>query len=385
MSGKKRKIEEIIEASLEEAKKKKVAEAATSKEEDEEAEEAEEDEEDDEDDEDEKKTVKEDTAAASSLKPAAKLIADPAALSSSKIGMMSGVMGAMGSMDKSDMLDFFNSVMGQYGPGKDYGVGDKSGSNKATLNMKPSNAASSAVKEDVEDMFVGEELSEEFKEKATILFEAAVNAKVLLEFAKLEEAYAESIQEEISEFKESITEKLDAYLDYVVENFMAENEVAIESTLRNEIMEKVISDLKGVFVENYIDVPEEKIDVIESLAEKVDALEQLLDESILENSEMKSIIAEVAKKEIFEGLSSDLAQTQQEKFLALSEGIEFDGDLEIYTRKLNIIKETYFKKQGTTTPSNINEEVFEGETGTEVITNTAVNRYAQAISKTVKS
>jgi methyltransferase-like protein len=380
---KKKKIEEIVEASLEEAKKKRLAEAAKAKEEAEEESE-EESEEEDEDEDDEKKTVKEDTSAADSLKPGAKSIPDPAALSDSKIGMMSGVMNAMGGMEKSHMLDFFNSVMAQYGPGKDYGVGDKSSSNKATLNMKPSNAVSSSVKEDVEDMFAGQELTEEFKEKASVLFEAAVNAKVLLEFAKLEEAYAESIQEEITEFKESITEKLDVYLDYVVETWMEENKVAIESTLRNEIMEKVIGELKNVFVENYIDVPEEKIDVIESLAEKVDSLEQLLDETIVENSEMKSIISDVAKKEIIEGLSSDLAQTQQEKFLALSEGIEFDGDLENYTRKLEIIKETYFKKQVTNSPSNIHEETFEGDTGTEVITNATINRYAQAISKTVK-
>ena len=439
MSGTKNRLEEIIEASLEEAKKKakhkmhgkkhseeegeeeegeeeeedkaskkmkKMEEAKKSYEEEEEEESGKkaskkmkkmEEAKEEEEEESGKKTSKkkkmeEETQAAATLHPAAKSISDPKALSS-KTAMMGQVMGTMSQMPKSDMVNFFNQVMGQYGAGKTYGVGDNSESNKSTISMKPSDAPSKGpdvkmtmpklgVKEDVEEMFVGEDLSEEFKEKASTLFEAAINARLTVELSRLEEQYSQTISEEIQAYTESITEKIDAYLDYVVENWVEENKVAIESTLRNEIMEEFIDGLKGLFVEHYIEVPESKIDVIESLAEKVDSLEQLLDETITENSEMKSILSDVAKKEIFEELSSDLALTQQEKFLALAEGIEFDGNVDGYTKKLRIIKETYFNNEQVT--SNIEEETFEGTEETQTSTNHLVNKYVQALSRTVK-
>ena len=443
MSGPKNRLEEIIEASLEEAKKKAKHKMHGKKHHEEEGEEEEEEEEEFsekpskkmkkmeeakkyeeeesgkkpskkmkkmeeakkyEEEEEEKeesgknppkkmKKMEEETMAASSLHPAARAITDPKAISS-KTAMMGQVMGAMSSMPKSDMINFFNQVMGQYGPGHTYGVGDNSESNKSTLNMKPSDAPGHSpdikmpmpklgVREDVEEMFVGEDLSEEFKEKASTLFEAAINARLTVELARLEEQYSQTISEEIQAYTESITDKIDAYLDYVVENWVQENKVAIESTLRNEIMEEFIDGLKGLFVEHYIEVPESKIDVIESLAEKVDSLEQLLDETITENSEMKSILSDVAKKEIFEELASDLALTQQEKFSSLAEGIEFDGNVDGYTKKLRIIKETYFNNEQVTS-TNIEEETFEGEVEQQISTNPLVNKYVQALSRTVK-
>ena len=415
MAGKKKRIDEIVAASLEEAKKKARALVEAKKkdaDDDNDDEETEEEKEDGPgaDEEDEKVDVKkmkkkskmkedvdieEETDTASSLHPAARAIADPKALSDSKVGMMSGVMGAMAGMDKAGMLDFFNQVIGQYGPGKTYGVGDNSAHNQGSLDMKPSNAVATSapktaypmpkLKEDVEAMFEGQDLTEEFKEKATTLFEAAVSARVILEMTVLEEQYADSIVEEITVFKEEVTDKLDAYLDYVVENWMEENKVAIESTLKNELTSEFISGLRNLCVEHHIELPEEKVDIVETLAEKVDTLEQLLDETITENANMKDIISEVAKKEIFEELVTDLTLTQQEKFLALSEGIEFDvNDIDTYTKKLGIIKETYFKiSEKKNVSSNINEEIYEGS-GEEIVTNTAIGRYATALARTVK-
>jgi len=428
MSDKEKKLEQIIEQTLLEAKKK-ARMKAHSKSHDEEGEEKEEDEkevkhskkkveearheeedtdkmkkmkkmkkmeeakdeEDDEEEEDVKSSkkkmkveedIEESTQAAESLKPSSRPKDEP------KSVVMGNMMKMAGGMSKDD-LNKFAATMAQFGPGKDYGVGDKSASNQATIDMKTGKGPKTKdampklnVKEDIDEMFVGEDLSEEFKEKASTLFEAAVSARLAVEVAKLEEAYQETIAEELEVFTEEITDKLDAYLDYVVENWMAENEVAIESTLRNEIMEEFIDGLKGLFSEHYIEVPESKVDVVESLAEKVNELEETLDNVITENSEMKEIISDVAMREIFEELSSDLALTQQEKFASLAEGIEFDGDIDVYTKKLRIIKETYFNNEQVS--SNLEEETFEGDNPSVVSTNPVVNKYVQALSRTVK-
>jgi hypothetical protein len=409
-------IENIFRATLEEAKKKHHAKKR--EEEEEEGEEEEEEEgkkhrkmeeakyEEEEEEGGKKKSKKkmeedtdleESTLAASSLKPGARSVSDDKALTKSKIGMMTNMLHMMNGMKKDEMVSFFNQVQGQFGPGKDYGVGNKSGSNQATLDMKASNAVSSKgpktrdampklnVKEDVEAMFDGQDLSEEFKENASTLFEAAINARLIAEQARLEEEFETKLNEELATFTEEVTSKLDTYLDYVVENWMKENEVAIESTLRNELMEEFMEGLKDLFSEHYISVPQEKVDVLEALALKVSALEEKLDETITENSELKDYLVDGKKKEIFEELASDLALTQQEKFGALVEGIEFNGDLDTYAKKLMIVKENYFKTEQTSYSSNINEETFEGDIGT---TNgnidPSVNRYVQALARTVK-
>ena len=227
-----------------------------------------------------KKHMKEETLAASSLHPAARAISDPKAISS-KTAMMGQVMGTMAQMGKSDMVNFFNQVMGQFGPGRDYGVSDNSAKNSSTIDMKPSHAVATTtpktkypmpklnVKEDVDAMFVGEELTEEFKEKASTLFEAAVNARVIAEVTRLEEDYENKLSQDIETITEDLSTKIDEYLNYIAENWMSENEVAIESTLRNELMEEFIDGLKNLFASHYVNVPESKIDVVEALADKV--------------------------------------------------------------------------------------------------------------------
>lgn len=388
----------------EELKKKMKTYEASEKEDDDDS--SEEDEKDEEDEEDkmppkkakskakskkeDKEDMKEETLAAKSLHPKG-APGEPM----SKIGMMSQVTGAMAQMSKSDMIGFFNQVMGQFGPGKDYGVGDKSGQNQSTLDMKPSDAVATkgpktkypmpSVKEDIEEMFVGEELSEEFREKASTLFEAALNARVTAEVVRIEEEYEAVLREEMETFAEEVTDKLDTYLNYVVENWMTENEVAIESTLRNEISAQFIDDLKDLFSENYMDVPEEKVDVIEQLADKIDALEARLDESISENQELKSVLSESVRKDLIDEVSSDLTLTQQEKFQSFAEGIEFDGDVDGYQRKLEIIKENYFVN--TTPPqTNLEEETYEGEEtqARTVSVDPSIARYVSALQKTVK-
>jgi methyltransferase-like protein len=320
------------------------------------------------------------TAAADSLKPGA--------APGDKMSMINSVVGAMSGMDKNTMVDFFNAVQAQFGPGKEFGVGDNSGKNSATIDMKSGagpktkDAMPRIAKEDIELVFSGEDLSEETKEKVSTIFEAAVSARVITETVRIQEEFETRLQEEVTAVAEELTTKLDTYLDHVVENWMKENEVAIESTLRNEVMEGFMEGLKGLFTENYIDVPQSKVDVLEALAQKVEALEGSLNETIAENTELKGFILEAQKNELAEEVASDLALTQQEKFFALVEGIEFNGNLETFEKKLKIVKENYFKTDVQS--SNIEEETFEGEISESVSVNPTVNRYLQAINRTVK-
>lgn len=313
-------------------------------------------------------TVEEETLAAKSIAP------------KGKAATMNAVMQLMSGMNIED-LNGFVKTMTQFGPNKEYGVGDNSESMRASVAMKPS--AASAMKEDLEAIFNGEELSEEFIEKTTTLFEAALNARLTVETVRLEEEYAEKLEEEVAAISEEITNKLDSYLTYAVENFMKENEVAIESTLRNELMEEFIEGLRNLFAEHYISVPQEQVNVLESLADKVNQLQEKLDESIDMNNELRGLLVVEAANKIFSELASDLAVTQQEKFAALAEGIEFDGDLEIYAKKLSIIKENYFGGESQYS-SNIEEETFEGQIAESVNLDPQVNRYVQAIARTIK-
>jgi len=286
---------------------------------------------------------------------------------------MFDVMAAMSKMSGPD-LNKFLETMKQFAPNKDYGVDDNSAKNKATI----------AMKEDLDTLFDGYELSEDFKETASTLFEAALGARIIAETTRLEEEYAVKLEEQMTTFSSEMVTKIDSYLNYAVENFMKENEVAIESALRNELTEEFIEGLRTLFAEHYISVPQDKVDVLEALAEKVEQLESKLNEAIVENTELRSVLVAETAKGVFEELASDLALTQQEKFAALAEGIEFNGDLETYAKKLSIIKENYFKNESQQYSSNIEEETFEGELSESVNVDPVVNRYVQAIARTVK-
>ena len=370
-------LEELIRTSLEEAKKKAYGKK---REEEEESEEEEEEEEEESSKpklkkkkmEEEVEAVEESTTAASSI----------AAKGDAKAPIKHA--------PDTDQ-NHFNATMAQYGSNKDHGVPDNSAKNSATIDSKLGKGPKTKdampklnVKEDLEPMFDGEDLSEDFKEKAATLFEAAISARMAAETARLEEEFEAKVQEELSVFQEELTTKIDAYLDYVVEQWMTDNQVAIESALRNEIMEEFIDGLKNLFAEHYIDVPEQKVDVLEALAEKVNALEEKLDETITENTELKSVLAESNAKSIFEELASDLALTQQEKFAALVEGIEFDGNFETYEKKLKIVKESYFKNDSNSYSTNFEEETFEGDVGQHVAIDPQINRYLTALNRTVK-
>lgn len=335
--------------------------------------------------------VIDESIASETLKPNSRPVgSDP----KSKIEAITSVIGAMHSMRKDDLTKWYTQAMALIGKEADsLPSGANADANASTIDAKTGKGPKTRdpmpkinVREDVEEMFTGQDLSEEFKERASTLFEAAVNARVTVELARLDEEYETKLEEEVTEIAEALEKKLDTYLDYVVENWMKENEVAIESSLRNEIMEEFIDGLKGLFAEHYIDVPEEKIDVVEELAAKVDELETMLDESITENAELKGMVAESMRTSVLEEMSADLTMVQSEKFAALAEGVDFNGDIDSYKKKLSYVKETYFSKKSTPT-TNIEEETFEVETTINESVKSSdpdINRLAQAISRTIK-
>ncbi len=197
------------------------------------------------------------------------------------------------------------------------------------------------MSEHVEALLAGEELSEEFKEKAKTIFEAAVKQKVAEEIAVLEEAFAATLEEEVSRINEELSSNVDDYLNYVVEQWTAENEVAIEAGLRSELTEEFISGLRNLFAEHYIDIPEDKVSIVEEMGNKVVELESKLNEEIERNVNLSKMLNESHTNEILFNACDGLTDTQAEKLKALAEGIEY-SDIKEYAQKISVLKENYF-------------------------------------------
>ena len=205
------------------------------------------------------------------------------------------------------------------------------------------------VEDDVEALVAGEEgLSEEFKKKASTIFEAAVHAKVVDEVNKRMEEQAKEVDASKDEFQKELTEKVDGYLTYVVEEWMKENELAIERGIRSELVEDFMSGLKTLFTEHYIDLPEEKVDMVDDLFTKVEELETSLDEEINRGVELQKELAQFKKDDAVKEATKDLADADSEKIAKLAEGIEFENT-EQYVEKLNVLKESYFPKSEAVT------------------------------------
>ena len=218
-------------------------------------------------------------------------------------------------------------------------------------------------------------LSEEFKKKASTIFEAAVKSKIRPEVERIELEKTQEIAEEHEAFKTELAEKVDGYLDYVVAEWMKENELAIERGLKGEIAEDFITGLKALFEEHYIDVPDEKYDILESQAQKIEELEGKLNDTIGKLTEKKQSEDSLVRESVIKEVSSDLAETQTEKFASLVEDVEFT-DKDSFTEKLNTLKENYFPKS---TPSQITEE-NEVETQ-EIDISDAMAAYTSAIKR----
>ena len=240
-----------------------------------------------------------------------------------------------------------------------------------------------SVKEDVDALTEGEELSEEFKEKAATVFEAAVKSKMRSEVERISEAYQTEKDQEMEAFKDELTEKVDTYLNHVVEEWSKENELAIERGLKGEIAEDFISGLKQLFEDHYIDVPDEKYDVLEAQSDKIAELEDRLNEEIQKNVDMSQTNSELVREQVIAEVSEDLADTEIEKFKELTNDVEF-SDEESFKEKVSTIKESYFPKTTTSsTGTHIDDE--QGSTAQDVDTTDAMKRYMSAISRDHKA
>ena len=224
------------------------------------------------------------------------------------------------------------------------------------------------VSEDVSALLEGEELSEEFQEKARTIFEAALRSKVeeIKEgmVAAYDEAYEERLTEEVAEIKTALTERVDSYLEYVAEEWVTENRLAIESGLKAEMTESFLSGMKSLFEEHYVSIPEEKYDVLESMVEKLDEMETKLNEQIEKNITLNSRLSESVADGIFDEVAEGLALSQKEKLASLAESVEFES-AKTYREKLEMLKESYFsaKKAPKAQTENLSEEVDIDATG----------------------
>ena len=239
------------------------------------------------------------------------------------------------------------------------------------------------VAEHVEALVNGEgDLSEEFKRKAATVFEAAVKSKIRTEIERLENEYEVKLKEGVESATEEMTDKVDTYLNYVTEEWMKENELAIERGLKGEIAEDFISGLKQLFEDHYIDIPDEKYDVLEAQSEKISELEGKLSETIEKNVSLKDNNATLVKEQVISEVSEDLADTEIEKFKSLVDDVDY-SDEESYREKLGTLKESYFPKGSITEAT---ETVDDVETGTaqDIDLTPSMDAYMSAIGRTVK-
>jgi hypothetical protein len=214
------------------------------------------------------------------------------------------------------------------------------------------------IEEDVTALLQGEELSEEFQEKARTIFETAITAKVAEVKEALEARYSEVLAEEVEDIKKELNERVDSYLEYVAEEWFTENQLAVEAGLKTEMTESFLTGMKSLFEEHYVTIPEEKYDVLESMVEKLDDMETKLNEQIEKNVSLNKRLAESVAEGIVDQVSEGLAQTQKEKLASLAESVEFESE-ESYREKLETLKESYFPSKGVS-PSAKKENISEG-------------------------
>jgi hypothetical protein len=266
--------------------------------------------------------------------------------------------------------------------------------NKKSIDAKPSaakpekkvpevlpaggNQAGGGVTEDLNVLFDGEDLTEDFKVKAITIFEAAIAEKVSAEVAELEEAYNVALAEEVAEVTEELTNKIDEYLDYAVQTWLQENELSVEQGIRTEVSESFMNGLHQLFHDHYIEVPESKVDLVDELAEENEELVTRLNDEIQKVMDLSENLLEFQREIVFHDMCEGLVDTEVERFKTLAEGIEH-ADIDEYAEKLNIVKESYFNDAVDT--ETVADDNNEG-TPTVTETNSIMEGYANAIART---
>jgi len=303
-----------------------------------------------------------------------------------KAGMIKALYDQLSAMKKSDLSDSFSKIMGSTLTEEEEEADEDEEEEKPMESKKlKKEDLEIDVKEDIEAIVNGEDLSEDFKTKASTIFEAAVSAKVLSEvnqrIDELETNYKKEITDAKEEHLSTVTEKVDGYLNYVTEEWMKENELAVEKGIRSELVEDFMTGLKNLFTEHYIDIPEEKVDLVDDLFEKVEELEQKLDESINTSVDIKKELAEYKKAETLREVSEDLADTEKEKLGKLADGIDFE-DKSQYSEKLEVIKENYFpKQQSETITEELENTEVEEQDSSEPSADPVMKRYVSSLTR----
>ena len=232
--------------------------------------------------------------------------------------------------------------------------------------------------EDVNALLGGEELSEEFREKAKVVFEAALNSKVKEIQEALETQYATQLEEAKEELKTSLVERVDSYLEYVCEEWMTENELAVEHGIKSEMTESFLSGMKNLFEEHYVTIPEDKYDVLESMVEKLDEMETKLNEQIDKNIGLNKRLAESSAQDVLTQVSSGLAETQKEKLASLAESVEFESEEE-YREKLETLKESYFSRTAPAAKTQSAQTLSEGVDSTNAEVSSTMETYLRSL------
>jgi len=274
-------------------------------------------------------------------------ISDSFEVPGTKNQMLKNIYDQVNGMLKADLATKYEQIMSS--TSLEQIEEDQEVKEERTPAVSPEEIAPINVEDDMKALVEGEEgLSEEFKKKASTIFEAAVHAKVVDEVNARMETQAKETETQSVEFQKELTEKVDGYLTYVVEEWMKENELAIERGIRSELVEDFMSGIKTLFTEHYIDIPEEKVDMVDDLFTKVEDLETSLDEEINRGVELQKELAQFKKDDALKSATKDLADTDSEKISKLAEGIEFENT-EQYIEKLNVLKESYFPKTDSVT------------------------------------
>jgi hypothetical protein len=238
------------------------------------------------------------------------------------------------------------------------------------------------IEEDVNALLHGEDLSEEFQEKARVIFESALRSKVNDIREAFEVQYEEKLVEEVQAIKEELEERVDAYLEYVAEEWVNENTLSIETGLKEELTESFLGGLKQLFEEHYVEIPEEKYDVLENMVEKLDDMETKLNEQIERNIQLNKRLSESVADRIFDEISEGLASTQKEKLASLSESVEFESETQ-YREKLETLKESYFPSR-VVAPSATTETLSEGVDVAPEYHSDTMNAYLKTLSAVAK-
>ena len=287
-------------------------------------------------------------------------------LPGTKAGMISAMYNHASKMKKEELAGMYRKVMGEV-------VAEE-----VEADDQPVVEYQADFSADLDALIESEAtLSEEFKAKTAVIFEAAIKSKLSEEIDRLEENYKTELEEEVSATKADMVEKVDSYLNYVVENWMEENKLAVETGLRTEISEKFMNSLKDLFTESYIDVPESKVDLVDELAAEVEELEEALNNSMAKAIETAEELEEMKRHEVIREASKDLAETQVEKLAKLVGDITFE-DADTFAEKVKTVKESYFKKESV---ESVIEDAVEDDDGNIVEATGTMEQYLTAIRK----